>query len=159
MGKLVSTRITNRKDNEWKLALQHYGALGASVYGLFTYIKPQVSECACCILGCGIVLIFSSFLISGAWISLTQNAHAYDAHAYRHYMDIANFPNELSPMAIDKRKVAWKEWTDQQWQWFGVHIGFSIIIHIVVAIALIIAIAPSDERHKAGSQQAVSSAK
>lgn len=148
LAKIVSGRIANRKDVEWKLALQHYGALGVCVYAAGNYLKDYLHNLNPYIVSFGFVLLIVSFGTSWRWIYLMQWAHAFDANAYRYYMDQARLPETETqqpetPVAEKPDfKTLSKDWDNlnsPHLAWLWIHLLFSIMVHLgVIAILAVL---------------------
>ncbi|MES2791576.1 MAG: hypothetical protein V4719_18300 [Planctomycetota bacterium] len=158
LAKVVSGRITNRKDVEWKLALQHYGALGAGVAAVGTYYKTTNGGISTPFLALGLLLLAFSFVTSLLWIFLIESAHAFDAKRFRYYSDRANFLPRTFHLTndADKKwqarhkkllpcdrffkwaKSKYKTFAYEQKMWLQLHIQFSILIHLGVGALLLL---------------------
>ncbi|MES2793734.1 MAG: hypothetical protein V4719_29235 [Planctomycetota bacterium] len=147
---LVTNRINARKEIEWQLAIQHFGALAASAYAAAVFLTPFLKTAPPCYVGCGIFVLVLSFLISWRWNYLTQTAHATDGVLYRSYVDRANnikskavliadeFAKQLEAEAAGKiTKPTGLIWGDEQRNWFCIHFGISAIVHIGVVLVMI----------------------
>lgn len=135
LAKIVSGRISNRKDVEWKLALQHYGALGVCVYAAGNYLKEYLHNIHTCPVVFGCLLLAVSFGTSIYWIYLMQRAHAFDANAYRFYMDRAKQPTS-EPVNFTQLHKDWNKLNSPHVAWLWIHLLFTFMVHVGVAAIL-----------------------
>lgn len=152
LAEVVSQRIATRKEVEWKLALEHYAALAACLYAGGTWLLPTLPNLKPYQNEAMIVVLVGSFLLSVKWIYLTETAHAYDGIMYRSYMDRAKGLRSKAVIAAEKLEQVtepeprcnllcspWKyffeTFGDEQTDWFWVHVGFSVLVHLVIALA------------------------
>lgn len=161
LAKIVSARIASRRDLEWKLTLQHFGAVAGTLVLASDKLRPFIqSDNQPIIVGTIVAGGIISFGLSILWNTLIQDAHGFDAVMYRFYMDKENDTETETVIEVEEARRKYKAALeaaqgqkvlpklifrprDEQCYWFVVHFLFSLIVHIVVAATLVsIALGP-----------------
>lgn len=164
LAKIVTDRIKDRRELEWKLWLSHLGAVGALAFAASSQLRPELQELphGVALIGTTVVLI-SSYVINIQWIEAIQSAHAFDARMFRYYMDREKQVVTVDVILVEKyldterkravefhnddkeprQSMKYNESADylglneEQGQWARIHENFSRLVHIGTFLVIV----------------------